>query len=101
MNCIGIDVSKKKIHIFNKETESYDVINNDVQTISTFFTDIDPDILILYEATGIYSKALEKALNDLGRNHFHIHASDLHGLVNVMNSHNKTDKLDCKYIAEM
>lgn len=84
MNYIGIDVSKKLIHVYNKGKQEYTKLDNNVLTISEFFKSENPETLILYEATGIYSKALEKALNDLRKKHFHIHASDLHGLIHAM-----------------
>ena len=101
MDYIGIDVSKKTLDVYSTKEKKHYKIANDYNTIVAFIKEQENESIILYEATGVYSKALEKALNDLGRKHYHVHAQDLHNLLKAMGHHNKTDKLDCTYIAEM
>lgn len=100
-NFIGIDVSKASIHIYQLEIKRHQSIKNDYQTLVEFFREIDKSSMCIYEPTWVYSKNLEKVLNDLGMKHFQVHPNDMYNLGKTLLWINKTDTIDCKHIAQI
>jgi len=65
INFIGIDVSKKNLHIYQLEIKEICIIENNYDELCKFLKKFDTTSLIIYEPTGVYSKTLEKVCNDL------------------------------------
>lgn len=52
MVTIGIDVSKKKLDVYNAGTQEFTEVQNNEQAISRYVQQfVDQDVMILYEAT--------------------------------------------------
>lgn len=100
-NFVWIDVSKKDIHIYDPRIKKYSKIKNNVSSIKKHFKSYGLDSVIVYEPTWIYSKTVEKAINDLNLRHKQIHASKLKDIAKWLWFKNKTDKLDCEMISEI
>ena len=56
---------------------------------------------VFYEATGVYSQTLCKALNDLEIEQYQLHPTNVHLLAKWLWERNKNDKIDAKRIAEI
>lgn len=94
-----IDVSAKSLNIYCKDLSISLQISNDLFSIKQFFSSLDiSNLLVLYEATGIYSNKIAKYCNDLNISHYQIHPSQLSLIAKWLGKKNKTDILDAKSI---
>jgi len=100
-NFVWIDVSKKSLHIRDAESKKYQTILNNTKEIQKFAEWLSESAIVVYEPTGVYWKNLAKSFNDLWVNYFEIHANKIKHLAESLGYKNKTDKLDCKMIAEV
>lgn len=98
-NYVGIDVSKKTLHIYDEQKWANFKIENTILEITKFFHSYDKTTLILYEPTGVYGKNLEFCLNDLKLLHLQVHPNDSHYLIKSLWYKNKNDTIDAKQLA--
>ena len=83
VNVLGIDVSNKKLNIYCSTTQKCVEISNDETTIVKHLKSFKgKDLLVLYEATGIYSNKLLKVCNKLKIKHYQIHPIQLKQVMN-------------------
>lgn len=81
---IGIDVSKKTIHIYNEKSKMIDEIVNDESVIVEYFKAIQEEVTVFFEPTGTYSKSVEKALNQTKTSYNLINPKDAHDFMKAM-----------------
>lgn len=100
MITIGIDVSKLSLDIFIKDSNKSKKIKNEYETIIEMMNKMW-ECRVFYEATGVYSQTLCKALNDLKIEQYQLHPTNVHLLAKWLWERNKNDKIDAQRIAEI
>lgn len=104
-NFIWIDVSNNTLDIYIKKSNTWLQVQNDYNTISTFFNseigNNKSDYIIFSESTWIYSSSLVKSCIDLWLIHFEINPRAMNQLWKNIGDRNKTDKIDAEKIANI
>lgn len=103
-NFIWIDVSNNTLDIHIKQSNTWLQVQNNYKTIFNFFKKeikFFSDIVIISEATWVYSSSLVKVCSDLNINHYEINPKAMNQLWKNIWDRNKTDKTDSEKIANI
>ena len=101
-NFIWIDVSNNTLDIHIKQSNTWLQVQNDYKTIFNFFKkEIKnfKNLIIISEATWVYSSSLVKVCSDLLIEHYEINPKAMNQLWKNIWDRNKTDKIDAEKIA--
>lgn len=101
MDYVWIDVWSKKLDI-----AFYgwwiNVIDNNISSITNFFSVYKiNNLIVIYEASGVYGRNIEFVCNKLGIQHFYLHPNIVSNLKKALWDQNKTDQIDAKYLASI
>lgn len=99
---IWIDISNNTLDIFIKNSSTFLQIQNNYKSISNYFKkEIKnfEDIIVVSEATWVYSSSLVKVCFDLSIKHFEVNPRAMNQLWKNIWDRNKTDKIDAEKIA--
>jgi len=95
--CIGCDVGKHSIVAF--DSGSVVSVANDPEALAAFAAALDPDCLVICEATGGHEAALLGALTDAGRQAHRADARKVKAFIRSLGTLGKTDAIDARALA--
>ena len=103
MNTIGIDISKAQLDIFDLNSQNYTNQPNSPQGIRRLVTNLMRlgDCQVIFEATGRYHKALERALAKAEIAYALVNPWQARRFAEATGKRVKTDKVDAKVLAHM
>lgn len=97
---IGIDVWCETLSLYCTHTQQSDEIKNTPDCVRKYLQKYSGmNILVLYEATWVYSNTILKVCNDLWLQHYQLHPTQFAQVCKWLWKKNKTDVLDAKAIA--
>jgi transposase len=96
---VGCDVGKARIEIFDSHDQSRKSIANDPAALAEWTATLDPDCLVVCEATGGYEAALLAALLAAGVPAHRADARKVKAFIRSLGVHGKTDALDARALA--
>jgi len=97
---IGCDVGKAEIVVFDSATGRTTKLANDGAVLARFATSVDPDALVICEATGGYEAALLDALITAGRSVHRADARKVKAFIRSLGILGKSDAIDAKALAQ-
>jgi transposase len=96
---IGCDVGKAEIVAFDSRTGHTTKISNTGAALARFAASLDPDVLVICEATGGYEAALLDALVTAGRRVHRADARKVKAFIRSLGSLGKSDAIDACALA--
>ncbi|EIZ78119.1 transposase [Novosphingobium sp. Rr 2-17] len=96
---IGCDVAKREIVVFDTATQATRAIANTPAALDAFAHSLDPDCLVVCEATGGYESALLAALLAHGRPAHRACARRVKAFIRSHGIQGKSDAIDARWIA--
>lgn len=97
--CIGCDVDKQRIVIFDSQSGKTRSITNKPADLARFAASLDPDCLVICEATGGYEAALLMALIQAGIPAHRADARKVKAFLRSFGTLAKTDAIDARALA--
>jgi len=99
---IGCDVSKARLDIFNNGADQFCSIDNNSKIISEWLKGLaDQNVLVVFEATGGYDRALMHCLEGQGISYNRVNPARARDFARASGVLAKTDRLDAKVLADM
>lgn len=98
---IGVDVSKATLDIFDSQSARFTQIENQPAVIAAWRAGLNPQRLIIFEATSVVDQALHK---DLEANHHpfaRVNPRDARDFARASGRRAKTDRVDARMLAHM
>jgi transposase len=99
LRCVGIDVSKRFLDIFDEATGASERIANATQAITQLVARWRCDALVVFEATGIYDLELREALRRAGIRFARINPARARDFARASGQLAKTDPIDARMLA--
>jgi transposase len=96
---VGCDVGKHSIVAFDSGSGRTLTVANDPEALAEFARALDPDCLVICEATGGYEAALLAALIDAGRTAHRADARKVKAFIRSLGTLGKTDAIDARALA--
>ena len=96
---IGCDVGKADIHLFDSRDERSFRLPNEPEELARFANSLDPDCLVICEATGGYEAALLDAVTQAGHAIHRADARKVKAFIRSFGTIAKTDALDARALA--
>ena len=96
---IGCDVGKAEIVVFDSRTERIMRVRNTGTALADFAAALDPDALVICEATGGYEALLLDALIGAGRAAHRADARKVKAFIRSFGTLGKTDAIDARALA--
>lgn len=97
---IGCDVGKAEIVVFDGRTGRTTSVRNDGEALAAFAAGLDPDVLVICEATGGYETALLDALVAAARPVHRADARKVKAFIRSFGTLGKTDSIDARALAQ-
>lgn len=97
--CVGIDVSKQYLDIFDDGLGVPERIANATQAITQIVARWRCDVLVVFEATGVYDLALREALSQAGIRFARINPARARDFARASGQLAKTDPIDARMLA--
>jgi transposase len=97
--CLGCDVGKKEIVIFDSHTSARTKVRNEPEALKCFVADLDPSCLIVCEATGGYENHLLDAAIQAGIPVHRADARKVKAFIRSFGTIGKTDAIDARGLA--
>lgn len=98
--CLGIDVSKATLDVFDPRC-GLTRIANDVGAIETFVAGLDPDVFVVFEATGRYDARLRGALEARRLRFARVNPEHARAFARATGRRAKTDAVDARMLADL
>lgn len=98
---IGVDVSKATLDIFDSQTSRYFQIENDVCVITAWLDSLDPERLIVFEATSRVDQPLHMELERRRHAFVRVNPRDARDFARASGRRAKTDRVDACMLAHM
>lgn len=98
--CIGIDVSKRHLDVFDERRRAHRRVANTPETCATLAADAGA-ALVVFEATGAYDRALAAALDRAGIACVRVNPARARDFARAAGRLAKTDRLDAASLAAM
>lgn len=98
--CVGIDVSKAVLDVFDRNC-GLRRIANDAETIERFVAGLDPDAFVVFEATGRYDARLRRALEAAGIRFARVNPEHARAFARATGRRAKTDAVDARMLADL
>ncbi len=99
LRCVGIDVSKHHLDIFDEAVGVPERIANATQAITQLVARWRCDALVVFEATGVYDLALREALRQAGIRFARINPARARDFARAGGQLAKTDPIDARMLA--
>ena len=99
LRCVGIDVSKKHLDIFDEGLGVPERIANATQAITQLVARWRCDVLVVFEATGVYDLELREALSRAGIRFARINPARARDFARASGQLAKTDPIDARMLA--
>jgi transposase len=99
LRCVGIDVSKKYLDIFDEGLGVPERIANATQAITQIAARWRCDVLVVFEATGVYDLELREALSQAGIRFARINPARARDFARASGQLAKTDPIDARMLA--
>jgi transposase len=99
LRCVGIDVSKQNLDIFDEAVGASERIANATQAITQLVARWRCDALVVFEATGVYDLALREALRQAGIRFARINPARARDFARASGRLAKTDPIDARMLA--
>jgi transposase len=99
LRCVGIDVSKQYLDIFDEAVGVPERIANAAQAITQLVARWRCDVLVVFEATGVYDLALREALRQAGIRFARINPARARDFARASGQLAKTDPIDARMLA--
>lgn len=99
LRCVGIDVSKQYLDIFDEAVGVPERIANAPQAITQLVARWRCDVLVVFEATGVYDLALREALRQAGLRFARINPARARDFARASGRLAKTDPIDAQMLA--
>ena len=99
-SCVGIDVSKAYLDIFDPQS-GFARIANTAVSIRAWLARLDPDHSIVFEATGAYDRTLRTCLEGARRAYSRINPLMARRYAQATGRLAKTDRIDAAMLAEL
>lgn len=96
---IGCDVGKKEIVVFDSSRQATSRLTNEPKALAAFAASLDPDVLVICEATGGYEAALLHALVSADRPVHRGDARKIKAFIRSFGTLGKTDSIDARALA--
>ena len=97
--CVGIDVSKHYLDIFDEAVGVPERVANATQPITELVARWRRDALVVFEATGVYDLALREALDQAGIRFARINPARARDFARASGQLAKTDPIDARMLA--
>jgi transposase len=97
--CVGIDVSKHYLDIFDEAVGVPERVANATQPITELVARWRSDALVVFEATGVYDLALREALDQAGIRFARINPARARDFARASGQLAKTDPIDARMLA--
>ena len=98
--CLGIDVSKAVLDVFDPRC-GLSRVANDVEAIETFVARLDPSVFVVFEATGRYDARLRRALEARGLRFARVNPEQARAFARATGRRAKTDAVDARMLADL
>lgn len=98
---IGVDVSKTTLDIFDSQSARFTQIDNQPETIAAWRADLDPQRLIIFEATSVVDQALHKDMEANNHPFVRVNPRDARDFARASGRRAKTDRVDARMLAHM
>ena len=99
LRCVGIDVSKHHLDIFDEAVGVPERIANATQAITQLVARWRCDALVVFEATGVYDRELREALRQAGIRFARINPARARDFARASGQLAKTDPIDARMLA--
>jgi len=99
LRCVGIDVSKHHLDIFDEAIDASERIDNATQAITQLVARWRCDTLVVFEATGVYDLELREALRQAGVRFARINPARARDFARASGQLAKTDPIDARMLA--
>jgi transposase len=99
LRCVGIDVSKLHLDIFDEAIGASERIANATQAITQLVARWRCDVLVVFEATGVYDLELREALRQAGVRFARINPARARDFARASGQLAKTDPIDARMLA--
>jgi transposase len=99
LRCVGIDVSKRYLDIFDEASGVPERIANATQAITQLVSRWRCDALVVFEATGVYDLELREALRQAGVRFARINPARARDFARASGQLAKTDPIDARMLA--
>lgn len=99
LRCVGIDVSKQYLDIFDEASGVPERIANATQAITQLVARWRCDALVVFEATGVYDLELREALRQAGVRFARINPARARDFARASGQLAKTDPIDARMLA--
>lgn len=99
LRCVGIDVSKQYLDIFDEGLGVPERIANATQAITQIVARWRCDVLVVFEATGVYDLELREALSQAGIRFARINPARARDFARASGQLAKTDPIDARMLA--
>lgn len=99
LRCVGIDVSKHHLDIFDEAIGASERIDNATQAITQLVARWRCDTLVVFEATGVYDLELREALRQAGVRFARINPARARDFARASGQLAKTDPIDARMLA--
>jgi transposase len=99
LRCVGIDVSKHFLDIFDEAVGASERIANATQAITQLVARWRCDALVVFEATGVYDLELREALRQAGVRFARINPARARDFARASGQLAKTDPIDARMLA--
>ena len=96
---IGCDVGKREIVAFDSLSNSITNLANSAQALTRFAAELDPNVLVICEATGGYEAMLLEALVAAGRPAHRADARKVKAFIRSFGTLGKNDAIDARALA--
>ncbi|MBY9027744.1 transposase, partial [Pseudomonas fluorescens] len=96
---VGIDVSKRYLDIFDESLGVAERIANATQAITQIVSRWRCDVLVVFEATGVYDLELREALSKAGIRFARINPARARDFARASGQLAKTDPIDARMLA--
>ena len=96
---VGCDVGKVEIVVYSSRDQTTTIIANDPACLARFASSLDPDCLVICEATGGYETALLEALVAAQRPVHRADARKVKAFIRSLGTLAKTDAIDARALA--
>ena len=98
--CVGIDVAKAVLDVFHPH-RGLSRIPNETEAIEAFVADLEPDVFVVFEATGRYDVRLRRALDGAGRCFARVNPEHARAFARATGRRAKTDAVDARMLADL
>lgn len=99
LRCVGIDVSKRFLDVFDEATGASERIANATQAITQLVARWRCDALVVFEATGVYDLELRETLRQAGVRFARINPARARDFARASGQLAKTDPIDARMLA--